>query len=202
MRAFSGYDTAKVRKGGVFDPLPKGAYPLKVINVIEAGNKNGGSRFDIWFDVAEGEYISFYQLQWADKKAAAKEGEEVKYPNDAIYRLNIPEDDSAGWMKDNFKTFVASLEDSNPGYHWDWDERKWKGLLFGGVFHVEQSEYEGNIYDHTRLAWVIPADDARDYKGQYPKDKLINSGSGSGTGAPDDGFVNVPAGIDTELPFA
>ena len=111
-------------------------------------------------------------------------------------------------MKDSFKTFVAALEDSNAGYHWDWDERKWVGLIFGGVFRIEQSEYEGKIFNHTRLAWVCPADDARNYTGTLPKDKVIGNGSsgdgfsGGGSSAPDDGFVNVPEGIDSEIPFA
>ena len=40
MKAFNGYDDARVRKGGNFEPLPKGAYTLKVLKVSEEANKN------------------------------------------------------------------------------------------------------------------------------------------------------------------
>ena len=197
MKAFNGYQEATVRKGSeAFEPLPKGAYVLKILNVREQSNKKGGSRFDIMFDIAEGEQKDFFSKQYQARK---KDSEDAKYPNDAIFRLNIPEDDSEQWMKDNFKTFTVALEESNSGYHWDWDENKWKGKLFGGLFHIEQDEYKGNIYDHTRLKWVRSVADIRENKyGNLPKDVLIDAKT---TTAADDGFVNVPEGIADEIPF-
>lgn len=200
MKAFNGYDEAKINKGGEFHILPKGAYVLKVLNVKEELNKAGSktsSRFDIAFDIAEGEYQDFYMKQYEARKA---EDENAKYSNDAILRLSIPEDDSEGWIKSNFRTFTNALEESNDGYRWDWDENKWKGLLFGGLFRNEQSEYNGTVYDHTRLMWFRGAEDIRMEKyGQLPKDKLIETKSGSND--TDYGFVNVPAGSKEDLPF-
>lgn len=196
MKAFAGYENAKVKTGS-FELLPKGAYVLKILNVKEAQNSKGGSRFDIAFDIAEGDYKDFYQNQFNKNKES---NEDAKYSNDGIYRLMIPEDDSAGWKKDNFKTFIYALEESNNGYHWDWDETKWKNLLFGGLFHIEQSEFKGKIYDHTRLCYPKKADDIRNNKyGSLPQDKLI-SGS-TGTSGNVDEFVNVPEGNPDEIPF-
>lgn len=196
MKQFSGYEDAKVVKGGTFDPLPKGAYVLKVLNVSEKANKNGGSRFDIAFDIAEGEYTDFYKKQYQERK---KQDEDAKYPNDGIFRLNIPEDNSEEWLKNNFKTFTAALEESNNGYHWDWDENKWKNKLFGGLFHIEQEEYNGKIYDHTRLKWVRPVKDIRENKyGNLPKDKLLDVSTKTSV---DEGFINVPDGSADEIPF-
>lgn len=196
MKQFNGYEEAKVKTGS-FEMLPKGAYVLKILNVSEKANKKKGSRFDIAFDIAEGEYKDFYQNLFKKNK---EQKEDAKYPNDAIYRLNIPEDDSEDWQKDNFKTFTNALEASNKDYHWDWDETKWKGKIIGGLFHIEQSEYEGKIYDHTRLRFVRPAADIRDNSyGSLPQDKLI-SGATSNTEA-DQGFVNVPEGNPDEIPF-
>ena len=43
-----------------------------------------------------------------------------------------------------------------------------------GKFRIEQTEYKGVIYDHTRLAWTCVADDVRiGNTGKMPKDKLI-----------------------------
>lgn len=198
MKAFNGYEEAKVNKGNeAFEQLPKGAYVCKILNVREQANKKSGSRFDIMFDVAEGEYKDFFSKQYQLRK---KNDEDAKYPNDGIYRLNIPEDNSEQWLKDNFKTFTTALEESNTGYHWDWDENKWKGKLFGGLFHIEQKEYKGNIYDHTVLKWIRPAADIRKHKyGNLPKDKLLDAASTPN--AMDDGFVNVPEGNADEIPF-
>jgi hypothetical protein len=192
MRKFNGYEEAKVKKGGVFN-LPKGAYVLKILNVKEQENKNGGTRFDIAFDIAEGEHKDFYQQMY---KRLKEKDEDVKYPNDGIFRLNIPEDDSPGWIKDNFKTFTNALEESNGGYHWDWNETKWKGKLIGGLFHIEQNEHNGKIYNHTRLKYVRSVEDIRNNKyGQLPQDKLIEGGNSSTSASDDmDGFVNVPEG--------
>lgn len=199
MKAFNGYDEAKVNKGSeAFEQLPKGAYVCKILNVREQPNKKGGSRFDIMFDIAEGEYKDFYSKQYQERK---KDNEDAKFPNDGIYRLTIPEDDSEDWLKNAFKTFTTALEDSNSGYHWDWDEKKWKGKLFGGLFHVKQTEYNGNIYDHTQLKWVRSAADVRENKyGKLPNDKLIDSEK-SNPNAPNDDFVNVPDGSADEIPF-
>ncbi len=192
MKKSSKFETAQIRTGSVFDPLPKNAYVMKVIGVKEEPNKSGsGSHIKIAFDIAEGEYKDFYKKQFD-----ANASEDKKWPYDGIYNLAAPDDDSPQWMWDSFKTFVSALEDSNNGYHWDWDESKWKDLIIGGLFRNEQSESGGNIYDHTRPYWFRSADTVRSGKyGRLPKDKLIE-----GTTAKKDGWVSVPGG-EVEVPF-
>lgn len=78
------------------------------------------------------------------------------------------------------------------------------GKLIGGKFANDQSSYNGNVYDHTRLKWTCVADDIRSGKpGKMPKDKLIPqyTGSGSAPKADENGFMSVPDGVDEELPF-
>lgn len=199
MREFKGFNEAKVNKGsGAYEQLPKDAYVCKILNVREQQNSDGGSRFDIMFDIAEGEYKDFYSKQYQERK---KSDEDAKFPNDGIYRLTIPEDNSEDWLKDSFKTFTTALEDSNSGYHWDWDETKWKGKFFGGLFHIKQSEYKGNIYDHTALKWVRSADDVRNKKyNKLPNDKLLDASTVKPADDSND-FVNVPEGSADEIPF-
>lgn len=194
MKKFAGFEDAKAKMGGDFTPLPKDGYELKILSVKEAANKNGGTRFDIAFDIANGEFKDYFKNLYQDRK---QQNEDTKWPNDAIYRLNIPDDASEQWMKDQFKTFVTCLEESNSGYHFDWNEQLWKGKFFGGLFHIEQTEYQGKVYDHTRLKWVTTVDKIREKKFNLPKDKLIEKESETTP----DGFVNVPEGIADELPF-
>lgn len=191
MKKFDKYETAQIKRGTIFEQLPKGAYVIKIKAAKEEANKNSeGSHIKVEFDIAEGEYKDFYLKQFESMT-----DEDKKWPYDGVYNLVAPDDNSPQWMINNFGTFVAALEDSNEGYHWNWDETKWKGLVIGSLFRIEQTENNGNIYDHTRPFWFKDAQAIRDNKyGRLPKDKLISA---------KDDFVslsNVPG--EDELPFA
>lgn len=170
MKKFNKYETAQIKKGSLFEQLPKGAYVIKLLKAEECENQNSaGSHIKIAFDIAEGEYKDFYKKQFD-----AITDEDKHWPYDGVYYLSAPDDNSPQWMIDNFGTFIAALEDSNDGYHWDWDESKWKGLVMGALFRNEQSEKDGNVYDHIRPFWFRNAQLIRDGKyGKLPKDKLV-----------------------------
>jgi len=187
MKQFKGYE----RKEQVeWEALPKGAYVIKILNVKEEDNKNSsGTHLKIAFDVAEGEYAGFYK-----KAFEADTREDKKWNNDAILYIGVPEDNSPQWSIDNFNKFMTAVEDSNEGYHWNWDENTLKDKLVGAKFCNEQSKYDGKIYDHTKAKWFIAAQKIRDGKfGKLPSDKLISSGN---TGATD--FVNVAGTVEEE----
>ena len=77
-----------------FEILPKGAYVCKILKAAEVKNKNGnGSHIEIGFDIAEGDYKDFYKKQFD-----ANTNEDKKWPNDARYNLNVPDDESPEWM--------------------------------------------------------------------------------------------------------
>ena len=193
MKKFDKFETAQIKKGSVFDSLPKGAYVLKILAAKEEPNKNSaGSHIKVAFDIAEGEYKDFYKKQFD-----AITDEDKLWPYDGVHNLVAPNDDSEQWMIDAFGTFVAALEDSNDGYHWDWDESKWKGLVIGALFRNEQSESNGNVYDHVRPFWFRSAQSVRDGKyGKLPKDRLIGKPKTDPSG-----FMDIPSGSDDELPF-
>ena len=130
--------------------------------------------------------------------------EDKKWPNDAIYRLTIPDDGAQTFVIDNWNTFFADLEDSNNGYVFTGDTSKLKGKLIGGKFHIEQTEYRGQVYNHTRLRWTCVADDVRSGKAvkNMPNDKLLSDKpSRSAAQTSDTGFMDVPAGSPEEIPF-
>ena len=193
MKQFSKFETAQIKTGSVFDPLPKGAYVIKIVKAKEEPNKSGeGSHIKVAFDIAEGEYKDFYKKQFE-----AIADEDKHWPYDGVHNLVAPDDNSPQWMIDAFGTFVAALEDSNEGYHWDWNEAKWKGLVVGALFRIEQNEKDGNVYDHTRPFWFRNAQLVRDGKyGKLPKDKLVTTAP-----AASDGFMNVPDDIADDIDF-
>ena len=121
---------------------------------------------------AYGDYEGFYA-----KEYKAQQSEDKKWH--CNYLLNIPNDDGSekdNWTKRRFKTFTEALEESNPGYRFDWDEQKFKGKIAGGLFN--EREYG-------------------DYK--LPKDKILSSNNSSRANSDD--FMSVPDGTDEELPF-
>lgn len=188
------YDKNKRKK--TFVQLPKDAYVIVIKNAKEMQNKKGGSRLDIAFDIAEGEYKDYYMQQYQNNS-----NEDKKWSNDAIFRINIPSDGCQQYVWDNWNTFFADLEDSNNGFVFNGDLTALKGKLIGGKFHIEQTEYNGNIYDHTRMKWTCVADDVRNGKaGKLPNDKLVGTGRRQ-VQTDSDGFMQIPEGTDEEVPW-
>ena len=189
-----------VKQPSSFEMLPKGAYIIKIIDVKTETNKDGkGQHLKIAFDIAEGEYKDFYKKQYDNNT-----NEDKKWAFDAVYRLNVPNDTTPEWMAQQFFTFLANVEESNKNYTFNGDETKLKGNIVGGLFYIEQSEYNGNIYDHTRLRWTRPADDVRNKKyGKLPKDKLIDGAKKTAApGGDSEKFMDIPAGVEGDsIPF-
>lgn len=174
MKQFKGYGR---NEQSTYETLPKGAYVIKFLDAKEEPKKNdNGSHLKIAFDIAEGDYAGFYQNLYNNDTR-----EDKKWNNDAYLYITAPDDNSEQWIVDNFNKFMTAVEDSNEGYHWNWEESTLKGKLVGAKFYIEQSEYNDNIYDHTKAKWFIAAQKVRDGKyGKLPNDKLIektNAGS-------------------------
>ena len=192
MKQFKGYER---KEQNSYEPLPKGAYVIKLLNVKEEPNKSGeGTHLKISFDIAEGDYAGFYK-----KSFESDSREDKKWPLDATLYITCPDDNSKQFVLDNFNTFMTAVEDSNEGYHWGWDESTLKDKLVGAKFYIEQSQYNGKIYNHTKAKWFVAAQKVRDGKaGNLPNDKLIDGGSS--TGSTD--FVNIPPSVtEEEIPW-
>lgn len=188
------YNKSKRRQ--TFEQLPKGAYVIEIKGAREDQNKNGsGSHLTIAFDIAEGQYTGFYKQMFERNS-----NEDKKWSNDGVFYLTVPTDSSPEYVLTNWNTFFADLEDSNNGFVFGGDATTLKGKLIGAKMAIEQSEYNGNVYDHTKMRWTCVAEDVRQGKaGKLPNDKLIQSASSSGGS----GWVNANASIDDEeLPFS
>lgn len=179
--------------------LPKGGYILKVLAV---DNKSGnyGDYLVINYDIAEGQFKDFYL-----KDYKAQQSEDKKWRGK--YLLNVPTDDGSeqdGWTKRKFKTFTTALEDSNEGYHFDWDEQKFKGKMFGGLFHEREFEKDdGSVGVYVSIGGVCSVDKIASGEYKLPKDKqLKNRQQTYSYGQSDSGFMDIPEGADNELPFA
>lgn len=195
MQKFNGYEAIKPGTGE-FQMLPKGGYVLKIMG-IETSQNSRGAYFIISFDIAEGEYKDFYANDYRQQA-----GEDKKWHG--TFFLSIPNDDGTqedGWSKAAFGRFTGALEDSNAGYHWDWDETKWKGKLIGGLFNNQQYiNRDGEVKDSIKYARPTSVEKIRSGDYTLPKDKLKEAPAPAPTSGLE-GFVNVPGGSDEDLPF-
>ena len=189
------YDKSKRKQS--FQQLPKGAYVIRIMAAKEEPNRdNSGTHLTITFDIAEGEYAGLYQNIFNGYSS-----EDRKWPSDAKYYLSIPGDNAPEYVWTNYNSFFADPEDSNNGYIFSGDPATLKGKVIGGKFYIEQTEYRGQIYDHTRLKWTCVADDVRHGRaGRLPNDKLLGASS-SQPKTDADGFMTIPEATEDEIPF-
>lgn len=115
--------------------------------------------------------------------------------------ITQPNDNSPEWLMNILKTFVAALEDSNANYHWDWDEKKWKNLLFGAKMRYEEYTKDGKAKKALKMGGSCPVSKVRDGSAGLMKDKGLKGSSTSGSTNTEE-FMSIPDGEEEDLPFA
>lgn len=192
IKKFGDYEQTKAYTDA--EMLPKGAYVVKIMGATVEENSNG-QYIKIGCDIAEGEFKDFYANQY---KQDQREDKKWK----CNYLLNVPKDDGTqedGWTKRKFKTFTEALEDSNEGYHFDWDEKKFKGKLFGGLFNEQEYEKnDGSVGKTVKIGKVISVQALKEGKYKMPEDKILTT---TNKNSSSDTFMNLPDSIEEELPF-
>lgn len=195
MKPYKGFDRNNTYKDT--ERLPVGGYVLKIMDAKEMEN-DWGNTLVLSFDIAEGEYKDYFAQNYK-----SQQGEDKKWKGN--YRLRIPKDDGSeqdAWTIRRFNTVVVNLEESNVGYHWDWDERKLKGKLIGGLFNNKEYSFGGRHGFFTNCHSLIPVEKIRSGNYEVPADTLLKSSGPQEVGqSVGDGFVTVPDSIQEELPF-
>ena len=200
MKQFNGYGRMEQP---TYEQLPKGAYVIKLLNIKEETNRsNTGSYLKIAFDIAEGQYADFYK-----KAFDSDTREDRKWNNDAYLFISCPQDNSEQFIIDNFNKFMTAIEDSNEGYFWDWDEKKWKGKMIGLIYGEVGTVIEGKPIEYTECRFPESVAKIRSGDFKIPnfkarkgydeaRDKKADEERNS-----DKGFMNIPDNIDEDLPF-
>lgn len=126
-------------------------------------------RFKNWADIAEGEFAGYYQ---ADFDAQQREDKRWK----GVLRQYLPKDDGTekdAWTASSLKAMVEAVEESNPGFHFDWDEKKLKGKVAGCLFRNEEWAFDGRSGWTVRPCKLISLDALKSGKFRMPKDKPL-----------------------------
>ena len=186
MQQLKGFEKAKVITGGV-PQLPKGGYIAKILDCKEE-SRNGYSWLAFSFDISEGEHKGHFAEQYR-----ANTNENKKWRG--TYNAFIP-DESSQYYDENlnkFKTMIANIEESNPGYHWDWDETKLKGKVIGVLFGEKEFETEkGDVIIVTECRGIRSVECIKQGKFKMPALKTLN-------GAPSVSTANTSSNAFTEV---
>lgn len=156
MEKINNWDEIEAKGMEDFRTLPIGAYEcvIKEAN-IHKSEQSGKESFRVAVDIASGEYKEYYQNRYDNNTNSDK-----KWDNNATRYLAYQGDNIA-----YFKGFITCVENSNPGYKWDWDETKLVGKKICGVFQYEEYEnQEGKKGLKVRLNKFRSLDKMKDIK--------------------------------------
>ena len=190
----NGFDEATVL--GEYKPLPSGGYVCVIKQVREQFSRNGRPMVVISLDIFEGDQKGYYEKAFrADTRPDKKWGCNV-------YQLT---EDDTGKCTSGFKTFITSVEKSNPGFQTIWGDgfcQAFKGRMIGGLFGREQYvKNDGSLGWSTKCVAFRSVETIRNGDFTVPQDKPVSATTNVApkpATAPTNGFVEVE---DEELPF-
>lgn len=186
MEKVQGYDEAQAITGE-YEKLEAGGYICKIKSAKEEKSKSGKRMLVIALDIDEGDKKDFFKKRFDDDTRAEK-----KWPAGAIYRQMLEGDKAAGFLKG----LMTSLESSNEGFKWDWDEKKLANLKCGAIFGEEEYEkMDGSIGTSTKVKFIRTVKAIEEGKFKVPELKKLPK-----KGEAFEDFVNAVTS-DDDLPF-
>ena len=119
-------------------------------------------------------------------------------------RLYVPADDGSDkdeLSKRRLKGMTQAFEDSNSGYHWDWNEKALKGLIVGCLFQSQEWEWEGKSGWKSQPYGFIDAEKIRSGDFKVPKPKPLKNGGSSAPAQTSGAMSDFTEVNDSDLPF-
>ena len=184
------------KSNGFLTVPPAGAYVVEIknVNVIEPTDKNPHTVLELIVDISEGEYTHRYKDLFDENKNRFGD---ANYRG--TFRINVPteeDENEDNWTKRKFEDCMFCIQESNPGYSWDWDESKLKKKKVGITIRNRIYDYNGKRRTTTEIGRLEVAQDVRDgnTKPMADRDQTKNKTADSSHG-----FTDVSE--DTEVPW-
>ena len=131
MEIIKDFDKIEAKAMDDFRALPIGAYECVIMDGrVNHNEQSGKDTFKVSVDIASGEFKDYFRKMYENDTRIDR-----KWNNNAVKYLSYTGDNVAF-----FKGFIKTIENSNVGYTWDWDETKLKGKKVCGVFQYEEYE--------------------------------------------------------------
>ena len=156
IKPINGFKAQRSKAG--FPQLPAGCYVAQIKRAWVEGDAPYQNLM-LRVEITEGEHAGYYTKRWQhDSENAGRY--DPKYKGD--FRLRVPVEGSEYFESNNRKLgdAVAKIEESNPGYHWDWNESSLVGLYIG--INVQPGEYNGVYF--TKIGGLESVEDVRSGK--------------------------------------
>ena len=193
MKAFAGFKAEKASSGR--EILPAGGYVCDIKSAkVEEYRGGEFSALVLAIEVAEGQYAGFWKKDYDQNTNDDKKWR-------GTYRISIPKDDGTeqdGWTKRTFGNFIWCIQESNPGYTWNWDEKTLKGKKLGVLYRNKEWEFDGKTGWTTEAAGSVSVDDIRSGNFKPLKDKPLKDKPKEDSRPQ---FTEEPAGDENDLPF-
>ena len=187
MEKVQGYEEAQAITGE-YEKLNAGGYICKIINAKEEKSKSGKRMLVLALDITEGDKKDFFRNRFNENSNPDK-----KWPAGAIYRQMLEGEKAAGFLKG----LMTSLESSNEGFKWDWDEKKLANLKCGAIFGEEEYEkMDGSIGTTTKVKFIRTVKAIQDGNFKVPELKKLPE-----KGEAFEAFVNSVTSDKDDLPF-
>lgn len=188
---------------GEFTPVELGGHKLVIRQVNETKSKTGKPMIVVLFDFArEDKQAGYFEKMFRDDIRPDK-----KWPNQATQYI-LSEDENGNCSR-SFKTFITCVEHSNNGFVTQWGdgfEKQFTGRMLGGVFGPQMDYYDGKEREKRVLRWFVSMDKVADAPvpdmSETRAYKNHLAGYNPNATPAGDGFMNIPDGIDEELPFS
>ena len=167
MKAFNGLEIKKSVSAS--EPLPAGGYVAKILNA-KVDEYSWGEVLVISFDITDGEYKDFFSKQYKENTR-----EDKKWKGN--FRLTVPQESNQYFdsQKRTFGNAIWAIEESNPGYHWDWNESALKGKMVGVLFRNYEYDVDGRQGWSTECCTFVSVEDVRTGNFKNPKDKPLRN---------------------------
>ena len=186
MEKIKGYEEAQAITGE-YERLEAGGYICKIKSAKEEKSKSGKRMLVIALDISEGDKKDFFMKRFDEDTRADK-----KWPAGAVYRQMLEGEKATGFLKG----LMTSLESSNDGFKWDWDEKKLANLKCGAIFGEEEYEkLDGSIGTSTKVKFIRTVKSIEEGNFKIPEIKKLPQ-----KGEAFEDFVNSVTS-DEELPF-
>ena len=194
------YDNTQA--AGEFTPVELGGHKLIIKQVTETTSKTGKPMIVVLFDFAPDDNEPGYFMEQFKNDIRP----DKKWPNQATNYILT--EDSDGNCNRSFKTFMTCVEHSNKGFETKWGDnfgQQFKNKLIGGVFGQQMDFYNNKEIQKRVLRWFISVDRIADATvpemSETQAYKNHKNGYPAGATPSGDGFMNIPDGVDEELPF-
>lgn len=175
MNITPGYEKAAAYDGS-FERFPAGGHICQIMKAWCETTPNGSEQLVLALEVAEGDYRGYFGKLYNDKRS---QNPNAKWP--CIFKQFTLGVD--GQTNPFFKGLLKSVEESNSGYKWNWNEATLANKRIGMIFREEEFEAnDGTIKTTVRPAFPRSVQRIRDGV-EVPEIKRLNGNKGNAQSA-------------------